>query len=332
MTIYSHHASRGKVQILATYRGSTGVVSSTVTSVDDLALATPIVDALNRISAYATVPVSVYDKRGDRFDHYPTAHLAALTGRDARASLLEGAHSLWYEMAMVLLHQALTDLDAAVAAVPEPVRKAISAELEADARGLRDELAEYTEGVAPPELEKRRFWDFKSPFVDFGESTVGLDQEDRDRLNDLEQGVSKSRLDRAVADMRLLLAAHQQCANSEARLLVSDFEITDDPYDEEADRYFLDVLAPIPGGRWQRDGWKVEICRWVPDDPEDEYGGATGEPVLDCVRAEPPTLSEIVELLNRSDGQSDVLAAWAKTAVGEVLAGTAFVVTKRYED
>jgi len=27
-----------------------------------------------------------------------------------------------------------------------------------------------------------------------------------------------------------------------------------------------------------------------------------------------------------------VLAAWAKTAVGEALAGTAFIVTKRYED
>ncbi|MEV6608767.1 hypothetical protein [Kutzneria sp. NPDC051319] len=38
-------------------RGPAGVVSATVTSVDELKLAVPIVDALNRISACATVPV-----------------------------------------------------------------------------------------------------------------------------------------------------------------------------------------------------------------------------------------------------------------------------------
>ncbi|MFC0548444.1 hypothetical protein [Kutzneria chonburiensis] len=86
MTIYSRHASRGKVQILATYRGPGGVVSSTVTSVDNMALAAPIVDALNRISSYATVPVSMYDERGERLAHYPTTHLAALTDRNARGS------------------------------------------------------------------------------------------------------------------------------------------------------------------------------------------------------------------------------------------------------
>ncbi|MFC0548443.1 hypothetical protein [Kutzneria chonburiensis] len=142
----------------------------------------------------------------------------------------------------------------------------------------------------------------------------------------------KSRLEPAAADLRLLLAASRQCANSEARLLIEHLGITDDPYDEEAGWYFLNVLAPIPGCRWQRNGWKVEICQWVPDEPEEEYGSATGEPVLDCVRADPPALEEIVELLNRSDGQSEVLASWAKTPVGEPLAGTAFVVTKRYED
>src|SRR5689334_11957682 len=59
VTIYSQHPNRGKVQILATFRGPAGVVSSTITSVEDAALARPIVDALNRISACATVPVSV---------------------------------------------------------------------------------------------------------------------------------------------------------------------------------------------------------------------------------------------------------------------------------
>jgi hypothetical protein len=83
--------------------------------------------------------------------------------------LLEGAHSLWYEQAMVLLHQALADLDIAVAVAPEPVRTAIIAELEAEARGLRDELADYREGVEPPEPEKRRGWDFEFQFVELGE-------------------------------------------------------------------------------------------------------------------------------------------------------------------
>ncbi|MGH7510946.1 MAG: hypothetical protein ACREMZ_15980 [Gemmatimonadales bacterium] len=47
MTIYSQHPQRGKVQILASYRGPSGVVSSTVTSVDSATTAAPIVDALN---------------------------------------------------------------------------------------------------------------------------------------------------------------------------------------------------------------------------------------------------------------------------------------------
>ena len=72
MTIYSQHPSRGKVQVLATYRGLGGIVSSTVTSVEDATLAAPIVDALNRISTCATVPVSVWDDRGGRFAHYPS--------------------------------------------------------------------------------------------------------------------------------------------------------------------------------------------------------------------------------------------------------------------
>jgi hypothetical protein len=47
-----------------------------------------------------------------------------------------------------------------------------------------------------------------------------------------------------------------------------------------------------------------------------ENGGhVKGEPILDCVRTEPPALSEIVGLLNCSGGESDVLAVWAKTAV-----------------
>jgi hypothetical protein len=325
MTIYSQHANRGKIQILATFHGLAGVRSSTVTSVDDPALAAPIVDALNRISACATVPVSVWDERSRRIGRYPTDHLAALTDRNARSSLVEGAHSLWYEQVMVHLHRALADLDTAVAAVPAPVRTAIGAELEAEARGLRDELAEFAEGVEPPDQEKRRVWEFQSPFV-----VSGLDQRDRDNLNDLEQWLPQAQLDRAVANLRLLLDAYLRCANGGARLFVDGFEISDDPYDDDENGFFLNVQAPMPDGKWGRTDWNVEICRWVPQTEDDE--GDTGESVLDCTRSEPPAPSEIVGLLNRSNGQPDVLATWAKTAVGEALAGTAFVVTKRYED
>lgn len=205
------------MQILATYHGPAGVMSSTVTSVDDAALAAPIVAALNRVSACATVPISVWDRRGRRVGRYPTEHLAALTDRTAQHGLIEGTHSLWYELAMMLLHCALADLDTAVAAVPAPVRTAISAELDAEARGLRDELAEYTEGVEPPEPEKRRVWSFESPFVVFDESVSGLDQQDRDNLNDLEQGLAQAQLEHAVADLRLLLDAYLCCTNGGAR-------------------------------------------------------------------------------------------------------------------
>lgn len=332
MTIYSQHAHRGKVQILATCHGLAGVTSSTVTSVDDPALAAPIVDALNRISACATVPVSVWDERSRRVGHYPTDHLAALTDRNARSGLVEGAHSLWYEQVMMLLHRALADLDTAVAAVPAPVRTAIGAELEAEARGLRDELAEFTEGVEPPEPERRRVWEFRSPFVVFDEMASGLGQQDRDKLNDLERWLPQAQLDRAVANLRLLLDAYLRSANDEARLFIDGFEISDDPYDDE-NRLFLNVQAPMPDGKWGRTDWNVEICRWVPDGPQPEDGADdTGESILDCARSEPPALSEIVGLLNRSNGQPDVLAAWAETAVGQALAGTAFVVTKRHDD
>ncbi|MFC0108124.1 hypothetical protein [Kibdelosporangium aridum] len=264
--------------------------------------------------------------------HYPTVHLAALTDRNARPNLLVGAHSLWYEV-KVLLHQALTDLDIAVAAVPEPVRKAISAELEAEAHALKDELAEYREGVESSPPEGPRIWDFGAPFVALDdESLSGLGQEERDNLNDLERGLAQSDLDRAVADLRLLLDAFLRCANSEVRLLLDGFEISDDPYDEVGDRYFLNFQAPMPDGKWNRTDWNVEICRWVPDGPQSEgMSSSNGESILDCARAEPPALAEIVELLNRSNGESDVLAAWAQTSAGEALAGTAFVVTKRYD-
>lgn len=100
-------------------------------------------DALNRISASATVPVSIHDERPDRSSYYPSGHLATLTDSSRREDLLtgKGEHSLWYEYAMLMLHHALDDLDVAIASMPAPVQTAIAAELEAEARGLRAGLA-----------------------------------------------------------------------------------------------------------------------------------------------------------------------------------------------
>ena len=54
MTIYSQHANRDKIQILATYEGLLGVTSTTATSVSDATEAEHIVDTPNSISALAS--------------------------------------------------------------------------------------------------------------------------------------------------------------------------------------------------------------------------------------------------------------------------------------
>ena len=331
MTIYSQHRNRGKVQILATYRSPTGVASTTVTSVDDAILAAPIVDALNRISACATAPISVHGTRNDTFDHYPSEHLAALTDRSARPGLLEGAHSLWYEHIKAVLHDALTWLDDSMALVPAPIRTALDAEVEAEARGLRDALADYHEGVGLPEGSNRRAWNFEAPFISY-EDMNGLVGEGRLLLDRVELGITDEQLREGAADLRVLLDACTRCDNDEATLAVDDFSITDDPRWLEPNGYFLSVEAPMPNGAYRRNDWRVDICRWVSDDPGDEESDAVGTPVLRCTRATRPSAADIVELLNRSGGNAEQLIEWAKTPVGETLANTAFVVTSRYDD
>jgi hypothetical protein len=331
MTIYSQHPSRGKVQILATYRRPGGVTSSTVTSVDSVALAAPIVGALNRVAACATVPVSVYDRRDDRFDHYPRTHLAALTDQGARADLLTGTHSLWYEHAMLLLHAALTDLDDAMADVPAPVRTAIAAELAAEASGLRDALAEYSEGTPLPETEDQRCWDFGAPFVAFDGGMEALSGEHRDGLNRHEHGATAEERGKVVADLRLLVEAYERCDNQDAALEPTELAIWCDPCGP--DRYYLTVDAPLPRGVSGRADWRVDIGQWDIDidDPQNEERGATGESVLCCARTTPPSAPELAEVLNISGERPELLAEWAKTPVGEALASTAFIVTERHD-
>lgn len=294
MTIYSQHRTRGKVQILATYRRPTVVLTSTVTSLETSVLADPIIEALNWISTYATAPISA---------GLPMEHLRALTDAAARADLLRGTHSLWYEAVKTLLHHALSNLDDALVLVPPPVRTAVAAELAA--------------------LSAR---EYEHPFVAFLDSP-GVHW--RAQLDELQRGISAEQLSRGVADLRVLLDAHANRTNFNARLLIDDFSITDDPWTDEADGHYLSVEAPMPNGAYDRHAWRIEVCRWEPDDPDDPDSDATGVTVLRCSLFAPPTAAAIVDLLERS-GAATQLAVWARTPVGEVLEGTDFMVTERF--
>jgi len=325
MTVYSQHPNRGKVQILATYEGPVGTTSSTVTSVANSNLATPIVDALNRISALATVPVSIHDTRDGEIRYYPREHLVALTEPDARATLLTGTHSLWYELVKLLLHQALVDLDNAMANVPEPVRKAIKAELEEEAHELRGELARFS-GQGWPESETRRHWDFMSPFVLFDGGMPDLASMSREFLDRHEEGLTAKQRERAIADLRVLATAYLQC-HADPGFLEAEVEIFHEP--AGSDGYYLTVTPPEPND--DVDTWRVEIGHWVPDDPQDdECDSATGHILLTCACPAPPTVDAIVDLLDRSENEPKLLAAWAGTPIGTALAGTSFIVTERH--
>ncbi|MEV0275063.1 hypothetical protein AB0I22_01565 [Streptomyces sp. NPDC050610] len=330
MTIYCQHANRGKTQILAVYRDGGDVGSSTVTSLDSPDLAAPVVEALNRISALATVPVSIFDERERRVASYPTEHLAALTDRTARADLLSGAHSLWYESVCLELHQALADLDDALAAVPQPVRVAVEAELETEARELRDTLAESTEAIPAPE-GNRRSWDHEQPFVPYGGGSPLLSTTAREQLDRQEEGLTAEQRADAVANLRVLVTAFEQSSTADAGsgfFSVEYPEIFAEPHN--ANHLFLTIRVPEPDGE-DAGAWSIEICRWEPDNPaeegEDEYSSATGEPVLEC-RLTNASPDDITDLLSRLAAEPGLLPQWAETEVGDPLAGTKFFVTK----
>ncbi|SFE27056.1 hypothetical protein SAMN05216251_102329 [Actinacidiphila alni] len=330
MTIYSLHANRGKCQILATYDSPKGVASSTVTSLSSPDLAAPIVDALNRISALATVPLSVFDHREGKVNRYPRRHLAALTDREARADLLVGEHSLWYEYVCLELHRALSDLDAATAAVPPPVLTAITVELETEARELRNALAEYSEGIAVPETDERRDWEFGHPFVAYDGGMEMLGTETREELDRVEDGISSDERARAVADLRVLVTAYAQCSSEQAALDSLPLSIFSEPYD--SDGYYLSVHMPEPQKR-EAATWEIEIGHWEPDDPEDEdCSSATGSSDVRCELSAPPTADGLTRLLDDVEKQPTILTKWAGTEVGAMLDGTEFMVTHSYHD
>lgn len=334
MTIYSQHASRGKTQILATFQGPNGNTSATVTSLADPALAEPIVDALNRISALATIPVSIYDTRGPRLKHYPTGHLAALTKVEAREDLLHGDHSLWYQSSNLLLHQALLDLDEAVAAAPEPVRIAIKAELETEARNLIAQVPEYygekledADAASESDTEPERLWERDSPFVLFTGWEDLLGERRREQFDRREEGTTPEQRESAVADLRILRAVVDLCPEAHLDLTENIWEIFYEP--DDSNRHFLNVLAPDPGEQ----DWVIELSVWEPDDPsdDDEYGSATGRNLLTCTYPERPAAADIADLLNRFEQQQHQAAQWAMTPIGTALGGSVFIVTEHAE-
>ncbi|WP_274912101.1 hypothetical protein [Streptomyces sp. WZ-12] len=330
MTVYSQHANRGKTQILATYQGPDGVVSKTVTSLGDSRLAVPIVDALNRVSAFATVPVSIHDRREQRVDYYPHKHLAALTDAAARAALLTGAHSLWYEYVCLRLHQALGDLESALVALPDTVSRAIRAELELEENELRMALDDFSGASSEDEPEIERRWEFGHPFVKYDDGMDTMSDETREQLDHRETGFTPEEREKAAADLRVLVTAHAQGGGMWASLDDPGREIFAEPYD--SDGFYLTVQAPEPGD--DDASWEIEIGHWEPDDPDEEYGdhsSATGSPVIGCALPVAPSADEIAHLLQSVDEKPLLLAEWAEAPVGAVLAGTTMVVTKRYD-
>ncbi|GHE02943.1 hypothetical protein [Streptomyces alanosinicus] len=330
MTIYSQHANRGKTQILATYQGSYGVVSKTVTSLGDPRLAAPIVDALNRISAFATVPVSVHDRRERRMDYYPHKHLAALTDAAARAGLLTGAHSLWYEYVCLRLYQALADLECALADVPDTVSRAIRAELEAEANELRVALDDFSATSSEDEPEIERHWEFGHPFVKDDDGMDTLSDRTREQFDRREAGFTPEEREKAAADLRVLVTAHSLSGGTWASLDDAGSGIFAEPYD--SDGFYMTVHTPEAGD--DDASWEIEVGRWEPDDPDEEYGdhtSATGSPVVGCALSVAPSAEVIAQLLKSVEEKPLLLAEWADAPVGAVLTGTTMVVTKRYD-
>ncbi len=329
MTIYSTHPSRGKTQILTTFIAADGVQSCTVTSVEDKTSATAITDALNRISACATVPVSVYDRRGDQHEHYPQDHLSAITDPAWRSKLRTGAHSLWYEYVSMHLHRALSDLDDALARVPGPVATAVGAELATEVAALRAALTEYHEGIEPDDAQPQRSWDFAYPTVlPFAEPD--LSPETREHIDRLEDSLHTPDLvNDAITDLRLLFDAHNQSADDSIDFEADALALFYEPDPGTPGGFYLSLDAPRPD--FGRSTWDVTIARWIPEGDLDDDGeptGARGEAVTTCSLTARPSLHDLVVLLDLAAAQQDQLANWATTPIGIPLHGTSFIVTE----
>jgi hypothetical protein len=144
--------------------------------------------------------------------------------------------------------------------------------------------------------------------VPYGGGLPLLTAREREQLDRREEGLAADQRADAVANLRLLFTAFEQglATQDDSGIFSVEYsEIFAEPYD--ADHLFLAVRAPDPE-EGDDGAWAVEICRWEPDNPDeegaDEYGNATGKPVLQCL-----------------------LASVQQAGAGDPLAGTKFVVT-----
>jgi hypothetical protein len=104
--------------------------------------------------------------------------------------------------------------------------------------------------------------------------------------------------------------------------------------DNPADGYFLNVEAPRPGQPHGSSSWSITISQWIVTryDSDGEAMSAEGDTVLECIPPERPTAGELDSLLTLAESDPGQMSAWAKTPVGDALAGTAFIVTSRDND
>ncbi|WP_051856107.1 hypothetical protein [Streptomyces sp. NRRL B-1347] len=128
----------------------------------------------------------------------------------------------------------------------------------------------------------------------------------------------------------MLVTAHSRSGGTWAHLDDPSCELFAEPYD--SDGFYLTVQAPEPSDN--DSSWEIEIGRWEPDDPHEEYGehtSATGSTVLNCALPPTPDADGIARLLKSMDENPLLLAQWAKTPVGTALEGTTMVVTKHHD-
>lgn len=334
VTIYSQHPSRGKIQILATYLTPQCLTSATVTSVNEPAHAAAIVDILNRISACATAPTTLYDGGSSRYTRFPADHLTAVAQPQLRPALLSGGHSLWYEIVKILLHQALADLDAALVLVPEPVRKAVLDELETEARGLHASAVRGGRTTSHNEPSKR-LWDDSRPLISYDNALRELDDSMIERIYELESHANSGSLDQIADDLRLLYEVRRRTKNDDPSLDLDPSQmaifVDTEPWGEG---FCLSINGPEPGGAHPaRNRWSLCIDRWIPDDDGDpDEGDSMSISYLVCDLPERPDLQDLVRVLDLIMENHDQLVAWAATPVGQPLTGTNFIVTNRREE
>jgi hypothetical protein len=160
-----------------------------------------------------------------------------------------------------------------------------------------------------------------------------LADEIREQLDQAEAELSEQERRAAVERLRLLADARHRCDSDTVRFEQSYFTISEDPYLDNDERYFVEIAAPRPQRRY-RDGWAVEIQQWIPDPGFDEEkgGSESAAAVLSCALPAAPSVEQIADLLTTCSNEPQILSTWAKTPPGETLVGTPFVVTERYGD